>query len=197
MGRQFFSFGQFTFLFLAIKLGMQAGLAPLVAAGGKTALEPIAGVLIGTLGMFMLATAGIMLTTMMLTLAVALSWGLGNRKVPAMSLVVWSTLLPVLPFFTCSWPYSREKTPSLFSLMHISLQTVLALIYLAFIATIVGYAIWGKRLSRYETWHVAPLLLLVPVIGILSTALVLGERAVGVEDAGRDGDYFWPTDQRL
>jgi len=63
-----------------------------------------------------------------------------------------------------------------FSLTHISLQTVLALIYLAFIATIVGYAIWGNLLSRYETWRIAPLSLLVPVIGILSAALVLGER---------------------
>ena len=37
---------------------------------------------------------------------------------------------------------------------------MLALIYLAFVATIVGYAIWGNLLSRYETWRVAPLSLL-------------------------------------
>lgn len=61
------------------------------------------------------------------------------------------------------------------SLLDISLQTVLALIYLAFIATIVGYAIWGRLLSRYETWRVAPLSLLVPVVGILSAVLILGE----------------------
>lgn len=61
------------------------------------------------------------------------------------------------------------------SLLNISLQTVLALFYLAFIATIVGYAIWGNLLSRYETWRVAPLSLLVPVAGILSAALVLDE----------------------
>lgn len=61
------------------------------------------------------------------------------------------------------------------SLVHIQLQTVLALIYLAFIATIVGYGIWGTLLSRYETWRVAPLSLLVPVVGIVSAALLLGE----------------------
>ena len=195
-----------SFLFLAIKLGMPAGLASLVLQAQafftlllgalllaeKLRWNHIAGVLIATLGMFMLATAGmegqsaagITLTTMMLTLAAALSWGLGNitnkiilrnRKVPVMSLVVWSALVPVLPFFACSWLFEGEEA-IVFSLTHISLQTVLALIYLAFIATIVGYAIWGNLLSRYETWRIAPLSLLVPVIGIISAAVVLGER---------------------
>ncbi len=39
-----------------------------------------------------------------------------------------------------------------------------------------GYGIWGNLLSRYETWRVAPLTLLVPVIGILSAAWLLDER---------------------
>jgi O-acetylserine/cysteine efflux transporter len=33
--------------------------------------------------------------------------------------------------------------------------TVLSLLYLAFIATLVGYGIWGSLLGRYETWRVA------------------------------------------
>ena len=199
------SFGQFAFLFLAIKLGMPAGLASLVLQAQafftlllgalflaeKLRWNHIVGILVATLGMFMLATAGmagqttagITLTTMMLTLAAALSWGLGNitnkiilrnRKVPVMSLVVWSALVPIVPFFACSWLFDGEAA-IVTSLLNISLQTVLALIYLAFIATIVGYAIWGNLLSRYETLRVAPLSLLVPVVGILSAALILGE----------------------
>ena len=188
------SFGQFAFLFLAIKLGMPAGLASLVLQAQafftlllgalllaeKLRWNHIAGVLIATLGMFMLATAGmagqsaagITLTTMMLTLAAALSWGLGNIT---NKIILRNRKVPVLPFFACAWLFEGEEA-IVFSLTHISLQTVLALIYLAFIATIVGYAIWGNLLSRYETWRVAPLSLLVPVIGILSAALVLGER---------------------
>lgn len=200
------SFGQFALLFLAIKLGMPAGLASLVLQAQafftillgalllaeKLHWNHIAGVLIAALGMFLLATAGmtgqttagITLTTMMLTLAAALCWGLGNisnkvimrnRRVPVMSLVVWSAMVPVVPFFICSWWFEGEQA-IIDSLAHISLQTVLALIYLAFIATIVGYAIWGNLLSRYETWRVAPLSLLVPVVGILSAAIFLGER---------------------
>ena len=199
------SFGQFAFLFLAIKLGMPAGLASLVLQAQafftillgalllaeKLRWNHIAGIIIATLGMFMLATAGmkgqatagITLTTMMLTLAAALSWGLGNitnkiimrnRKVPIMSLVIWSALVPIGPFFACAFLF-EGKEAIVFSLLHITLQTVLALIYLAFVATIVGYAIWGNLLSRYETWRVAPLSLLVPVVGILSAALFLNE----------------------
>ncbi|MBD9554493.1 EamA family transporter [Pantoea sp. PNT01] len=208
------SFGQFAFLFLAIKLGMPAGLASLVLQAQafftlllgalllaeKLRWNHIVGIIIATLGMFMLATAGmegqtsagITLTTMMLTLSAALSWGLGNitnkiimrnRSVPIMSLVVWSALVPVIPFFACSLLFDGQAA-IVNSLLHIGLQTVLALIYLAFVATIVGYAIWGNLLSRYETWRVAPLSLLVPVVGIVTAALVLDEHLSGQQMLG-------------
>ncbi|WP_187484604.1 EamA family transporter [Pantoea agglomerans] len=208
------SFGQFAFLFLAIKLGMPAGLASLVLQAqafftlllGALLLAErlrwnhIVGIIIATLGMFLLATAGmegqtsagITLTTMMLTLSAALSWGLGNitnkiimrnRSVPIMSLVVWSALVPIVPFFACSLLFDGQAA-IVNSLLHIGLQTVLALFYLAFVATIVGYAIWGNLLSRYETWRVAPLSLLVPVVGIITAALVLDEHLSGQQMLG-------------
>jgi len=208
------SFGQFAFLFLAIKLGMPAGLASLVLQAQafftlllgalllaeKLRWNHIVGIIIATLGMFMLATAGmegqtsagITLTTMMLTLSAALSWGLGNitnkiimrnRSVPIMSLVVWSALVPVIPFFACSLLFEGQAA-IVNSLLHIGLHTVLALFYLAFVATIVGYAIWGNLLSRYETWRVAPLSLLVPVVGIITAALVLDEHLSGQQMLG-------------
>ncbi|MDF9908631.1 UNVERIFIED_ORG: O-acetylserine/cysteine efflux transporter [Pantoea brenneri] len=208
------SFGQFAFLFLAIKLGMPAGLASLVLQAQafftlllgalllaeKLRWNHIVGIIIATLGMFLLATAGmegqtsagITLTTMMLTLSAALSWGLGNitnkiimrnRSVPIMSLVVWSALVPIVPFFACSLLFDGQAG-IVYSLLHIGLQTVLALFYLAFVATIVGYAIWGNLLSRYETWRVAPLSLLVPVVGIITAALVLDEHLSGQQMLG-------------
>ena len=61
------------------------------------------------------------------------------------------------------------------SLRQIDMLTVLCC-YLAFIATLVGYGIWGSLLGRYETWRVAPLSLLVPVVGMASAALLLGRR---------------------
>lgn len=208
------SFGQFAFLFLAIKLGMPAGVASLVLQAQafftlllgalllaeKLRWNHITGIVIATLGMYLLASAGmagqtaggITLTTMLLTLAAAASWGLGNitnkiilrnHRVPVMSLVVWSALVPVIPFFICSWWFEGSAL-IVHSLQGISLQTILALIYLAFIATIIGYGIWGRLLSRYETWRVAPLTLLVPVVGIISAAVVLDEALTAQELLG-------------
>ncbi|MFS2221498.1 EamA family transporter [Pantoea sp. B65] len=208
------SFGQFAFLFLAIKLGMPAGIASLVIQAQafftillgalmlseKLKWNHIAGILVASAGMLVLAKAGletqggsgITMVTLLLTLGAALSWALGNitnkvimrnTQVPVMSLVVWSALVPVAPFFVCSWLFEGPQAIVL-SLVNINTTTILALIYLAFIATIIGYAIWGNLLKRYETWRVAPLALLVPVVGMLSAALLLDETLSAMQLTG-------------
>ena len=151
----------------------------------------VTGIAIAAGGMLLLAlsghseqtSGGMTLATMRLTLVAALCWGMGNMtnriimrngSVPIMSLVVWSALIPVIPFLACSWLLEGQAA-IVHSLVHIQLPTVLALVYLAFIVTIAGYGIWGTRLGRYETRRVAPLSLLVPVIGMLSAALLLDE----------------------
>ena len=121
---------------------------------------------------------------LLLTLAAGLSWACGNifnklimqheARPAVMSLVVWSALIPVIPFLLAS---SILDGPAVMlqSLVDIDLTTILSLVYLAFVATIVGYGIWGSLLGRYETWRVAPLSLLVPVVGLASAAILLDE----------------------
>ena len=82
----------------------------------------------------------------MLTLAAALGWACGNdfsKKImsqatrpPIISLVVWSALIPVLPFMFASWLIDGPQL-MLASLRQIDMLTVLSLLYLAFIATLV------------------------------------------------------------
>ena len=50
-----------------------------------------------------------------------------------------------------------------------------SVVYLAFFATVIGWAAWGFLLGRYSPGVVAPFSLLVPVFGLVSGALVLGE----------------------
>ncbi|HEA4561317.1 TPA: EamA family transporter, partial [Escherichia coli] len=129
----------------------------------------------------------------MLTLAAAFSWACGNifnKKImshatrPAvMSLVIWSALIPIIPFFAASLILDGSAT-MIHSLVTIDMTTILSLMYLAFVATIVGYGIWGTLLGRYETWRVAPLSLLVPVVGLASAALLLDERLTGLQFFG-------------
>lgn len=198
------SFGQFSFLFCAIKFGMPAGLASLVlqaqafftiilgalAFGERLQGKQLAGIGLAVVGVLVLVEASlggehVAMIGFLLTLAAAFCWACGNifnKKImqhparPAvMSLVVWSALIPILPFMLAS---ALLEGPTLMaqSLMRIDLTTLLSLVYLAFVATIIGYGIWGSLLGRYETWRVAPLSLLVPVVGIASAALLLGER---------------------
>ena len=197
------SFGQFAFLFCALKFGMPAGLASLVLQaqafftiilgafvfGERLQGKQLAGITLAVFGVLVLVEASlngrdVAMTGFLLTLAAAFSWACGNifnKKImqhaarPAvMSLIVWSALIPILPFMLASYLLDGPAL-MLQSLVHIDLTTILSLVYLAFVATIVGYGIWGSLLGRYETWRVAPLSLLVPVVGIASAAILLDE----------------------
>lgn len=206
------SFGQFAFLFYALNVGMPAGLASLVLQaqafftiiigaitfGERMQARQTAGMCLAVVGLLVLVKSSfsgehVALFGFMLTLAAALSWACGNifnkkimqhpQRPGVMSLVAWSALIPVLPFMLASYLLEGPQAMAQ-SLAHISLSTVLALCYLAYGASIIGYGIWGALLGRYETWRVAPLSLLVPVFGIASTALLLGERLSALQLAG-------------
>lgn len=215
------SFGQFAFLFCAIKFGMPAGLASLVlqaqafftmALGAfvfseRLQRKQLAGIALAIIGVLVLIEASlngqhieaslngqhIAMSGFMLTLAAAFSWACGNifnKKImqhsprPAvMSLVVWSALIPILPFLLSSLLLEGADHITQ-SLITIDMTTILSLLYLAFVATILGYGIWGALLGRYETWRVAPLSLLVPVVGLASAAVLLGETLTGMQLAG-------------
>ena len=159
--------------------------------------KQLAGIALAIFGVLVLVEGSlggehVPLVGFMLTLAAALSWACGNifnkimsqaTRPPIISLVVWSALIPVLPFMFASWLIDGPQL-MLASLRQIDMLTVLSLLYLAFIATLVGYGIWGSLLGRYETWRVAPLSLLVPVVGMASAALLLGETLSGLQLAG-------------
>lgn len=206
------SFGQFAFLFCAIKFGMPAGLASLVLQaqafftiilgafvfGERLQGKQLAGIALAIFGVLVLIEASlngqhVALLGFMLTLAAGLSWACGNifnklimqhdARPAVMSLVVWSALIPIVPFLAASLIFDGADA-MVSSLVNIDLTTILSLVYLAFVATLVGYGIWGSLLGRYETWRVAPLSLLVPVIGMASAAVMLDEKLSGLQLVG-------------
>ncbi|MCL6745835.1 O-acetylserine/cysteine exporter [Kosakonia sp. R1.Fl] len=206
------SFGQFAFLFCAIKFGMPAGLASLVLQaqafftiilgagvfGERLQIKQLVGIALAVLGVLVLIESSlngqhVPLLGFLLTLAGAFCWACGNifnKKImqhssrPAiMSLVVWSALIPIVPFMVASLIFDGPAL-MLQSVVSIDFTTLLSLVYLAFVATILGYGIWGTLLGRYETWRVAPLSLLVPVVGMASAALLLGETLSALQLVG-------------
>jgi O-acetylserine/cysteine efflux transporter len=124
-----------------------------------------------------------------LTLCAAVSWALGNivikkaGKVDLLGLVVWTSLIPPLPFLALSYAFEGPQR-IVMSLSHIGTSSVLAIAYLAFVATLLGYSLWGRLLSRYPAGQVAPFSLLVPIIGLASASVFLGEKLSVAQVAG-------------
>ena len=116
-------------------------------------------------------------------------WGLGNvvtkriGKVNLVSLVVWGSLIPPLPFLALSLMLEGPAQIDT-ALRNISLSSVLVIAYLAFIATLLGYGLWSRLLSRYPASQVAPFSLLVPIVGLSSAWLFLGEALSSVQWIG-------------
>ena len=200
------SVGQFAFLFYAMHVGMPAGLASLVLQsqafftlffaalflGERLRGSNLFGLLVAASGLLLIGLQGgqaMTLAGFALTIAAASMWALGNvvtrklGKVNLVGLVVWGSLIPPLPFLALSlWLEGPELISQ--SLRTLSLDSLLVLAYLAFGATILGYGLWSRLLSRYPASQVAPFSLLVPVVGISSSALLLGERLGGLQMVG-------------
>jgi len=200
------SLGQFAFLFYAMYVGMPAGLASLVLQsqafftlffaalflGERLRGSNLFGLLVAASGLVLIGLQGgqaMTLAGFALTIAAASMWALGNvvtrklGKVNLVGLVVWGSLIPPLPFLALSlWLEGPELISQ--SLRTLGLDSLLVLAYLAFGATILGYGLWSRLLSRYPASQVAPFSLLVPVVGISSSALLLGERLGGLQMVG-------------
>lgn len=200
------SLGQFAFLFYAMYVGMPAGLASLVLQsqafftlffaalflGERLRGSNLFGLLVAASGLVLIGLQGgqaMTLAGFALTIAAASMWALGNvvtrklGKVNLVGLVVWGSLIPPLPFLALSlWLEGPELISQ--SLRSLGLDSLLVLAYLAFGATILGYGLWSRLLSRYPASQVAPFSLLVPVVGISSSALLLGERLGGLQMVG-------------
>jgi O-acetylserine/cysteine efflux transporter len=188
---------QFSFLFMGMKLGMPAGLASLVAQlqafftmalalwffGEKPSAWKLSGAAISFIGIFLVGLhfqSGPSLIGLIFSLLAALSWAFGNiftKKISAQSalaLVVWGSLLACPFIFALSLAVDGPVLIA-HSLRNISGSSLIALVYIAYISTYVGYSLWGILLNKYPTATVAPFSLLVPVFGFLGAFLFLGE----------------------
>jgi O-acetylserine/cysteine efflux transporter len=56
-----------------------------------------------------------------------------------------------------------------------ALPSLLGLLYVVMIATLIGYGLWNTLLSRHPSNVVAPFAMVVPVTGVLSSWLFMGE----------------------
>ncbi|WP_197273576.1 MULTISPECIES: EamA family transporter [Micrococcaceae] len=202
----FMSAGQFGLLYLAMALGMPAGLASLVLQaqvlltillasmflGERPSRRQVGGVVLGVAGLAVVATgrsAVAPLLPLVIVLAAALSWAAGNviaRRAKAASglgLVVWSGAVVPLPLAGLSLVVDGPEAVFT-TLGNLQAPTILSALYTAVFASLVGYGIWNRLLASHPSSSVVPFTLLVPVVGMSAAWLVLGEVPSGPEVAG-------------
>lgn len=188
---------QFTFMFTGMYLGMSPGLASLLMqtqvfftiflAFMFMSEEPnvwqMLGAIVAFSGMGVVAMhldSSITLYGFIFTISAAALWGCGNfiskrvGKVNMFSFVSWASLIAWPPLALLSL-YIDGIPKIVFQLEHVSPVSVASIFYIVYPATLFAFATWSWLLSKYPAAVVAPFTLLVPVFGMLSSALFLHE----------------------
>ncbi|THC46568.1 EamA family transporter [Massilia sp. Mn16-1_5] len=195
--------GQFGLLFLALRAGMSASLAPVMlqmqvfftalfaAAILKEHIERRlqAAMGIAALGLACLCVdalgrnSTVTLMGFVLSVASAAMWAASNivvrvaqRSTPrfeVLPFMVWSSMVPILPFAALSLAFDPPSTN--WNPQAVSLTAWSSMAYLGWFATILGYAMWTGLLKRHPANRVAPFSLAVPPVGIAAGMLFLDE----------------------
>ena len=188
---------KFSLLFLGMDLGLSAGISSLVLQlqafftlilgvfllGEKIGPHRIIAMLVAFCGIGLLlfvSDGSITAIGLALVIAAAAAWGIANiimkraGSVQMLSFVVWASLVPPIPLAILS--FLTEDRANLASLGdQISWIGIGSILYLAYPVTLLGFAIWGRLLATLPVGLVAPFTLLVPIVGMATSALVLGE----------------------
>lgn len=193
------SFGQFALMFTALDWGLPTGLAALMLQVQVFFTVLIAGIVLREpvlahhlLGMFTAAVGLVFigighyqgqlpLTAMLPVFGAAASWACGNiivkriGPVNALSLVVWGGI-PALCAFTLAALLLYGADGLAQHTANLTWKGIVGILFLAYVASLVGYTGWGALLAKHPAGKVTPFALLVPVIALLAGCLVLNER---------------------
>jgi O-acetylserine/cysteine efflux transporter len=197
---------KFGLLFVSLDLGMPAGLSSLllqlqvvftiVFAGfvlhERPRREQVAGASIAFAGLAVIGidrAASAPIVPFLLILAAAAAWGVTNvmtrmaQPPEPLAMLVWASLVPPIPLLGLSLLFEGpgEIGDALASADPTGLA---ALAFVALAAGLFGFAAWTTLLKRHTAASVTPFALLVPVFGMASAAVFLGERPSALELGG-------------
>ena len=192
---------QFALLFLGMQAGMPPGLASVlmqsqvfftvlfaaVVLGERPRARHLAGMAVAACGIVAIGATvtgqGSDMTWLglALVLSATASWAVGNiimrgmGPVEFLPMIVWLSVVAPLPLLLISLIFEGPTVIAV-SLAGWTWLGVLSTVFQGAVATIGGYGMWSYLLRLYPASRVAPYSLLVPVFGIVSAALVFGER---------------------
>jgi O-acetylserine/cysteine efflux transporter len=194
---------QFGFLFVGMRSGITPGLASLaiqmqvfftVGIAALALRQPIApnqliALGVAGVGLLIIGIVGGSAATPLaigLVMAAAFSWAACNliatrlRGVNMLAFMVWASPFAAASLGTITLIVEGPSTIGSALRNAMASPTTWAVVaWLAYANTLLGYGIWNELLSRYDVGKVAPIGLLVPVFGMLGSAIALGEPLPG------------------
>ena len=145
-------------------------------------IKNIVGLVIAFIGVFILTGAPNLdgkYIGVLLVLAGAFTWSLGavmakplSKKIGAYALMTWLAVFSGPMLFFISALINGNPIPYFLSA---NLNSWLTVLFLGFIMQPVGYASWYYVLRKYPVNKVMPVLLLLPVTGLITSIFLLGE----------------------
>lgn len=182
---------------LGIQAGLSAGIASLVLQfsafftillGAVIFREAVSryqysGIIIALLGLALIITITDGTVTpfgIALVILGAVSWSVANIVIKksgtreVFSFLVWSSLFSPIPLFLIGY---LQHGASIYAqtLAQMNGTAIFSILFQVYPTTIFGYWIWNSLLKSYPVSTVAPLSLLVPVFGLLGSALIFDE----------------------
>jgi O-acetylserine/cysteine efflux transporter len=197
---------KFGLLFVSLDQGLPVGLSSLLlqlqviftivfagfALHERPRREQVAGAAIAFCGLAVIGidrAASAPILPFVLVVGAAAAWGVSNtltrmaQPPDALALLVWASLVAPLPLLGLSLAFEGPAAIG-DALAGIDVAAVAALLFVALVSGLFGFAAWIALLKRHTAAAVTPFALLVPVFGIAAAALLLGERPSALELGG-------------
>lgn len=192
-----FGLGMWGVINYGIQVGVSPGIASLIIQlsvfftmgwGALLFKEKLRGAqLVGAL-LALVGLAGIISTQqgehailgVLLIVLSAVAWSVGNVIIKKsgvkeiFSFMVWASLFPPIPLFFIAW-LMQGAAPFEHLQSSLDFMAVLSIVFQVYLATHFAYWGWNSLLKLYPVSTVAPLSLLIPVFGIGSSMLIIGE----------------------
>lgn len=192
--------GQFSFIFWGIYIGASPGLLALMMQAQniftlvlsvlflhhRPSAGEVAGITIALAGIVLVgvmqASSGPSWTGLLLGIPGALCVAIANILLSKqrsstdhpLSLIVWSSLIPLVPFLGMSLIF--ESPTALWESLHnLTWVSVASLLYTVYFSTLLATSLWAFLLKQYNPSLVVPFTLLIPVFSMGSTVLIFDE----------------------
>ncbi|KAE9642211.1 EamA family transporter [Pseudomonas sp. PB103] len=134
----------------------------------------------GLLGIVLCSPGDASRAGLALVIGSAMAWSVGNviikmSKVREIfAFVVWASLFPPIPLMLLTWSL-HGSAPFIALPAQLNAMTLFSLAFQVYAATHFSYWGWNLLLREYPISRVAPLSLLIPVFGIFSSMVILGQ----------------------